>query len=102
MTTKGKVLPIDYLQNLSHSILGSINAAKIEEGLRIVLEYYGIINYKLGYSGPLWRARKCAFSDGFKNIKELYYPPRELTKAGRLNEPNAPLLYLSMHNLATL
>jgi hypothetical protein len=101
MMTKGKVLPIDYLQNLSRFILGSTNAAEIEEGLRAVIEYYGIINYNLGYSGPLWRARRCAFSNGFKNIKELYYPPREMTKAGRLNEPNAPLLYLSMHNLTT-
>jgi hypothetical protein len=99
---KAKVLPIDYLQNLSRSILGSINVSEIEKGLRIVLEYYGIINFDPEYTLPFWRGRICASSDGFKNIKELSYPPRELTKAGRLNEPHAPLLYLSLNNLTTL
>jgi len=70
--------------------------------LRIVMEHYGIINYKLGYDRPIWRARSCASSGGFKNIKELYYPPRELTKAGRLNEHGAPMLYLSMNLPTTL
>lgn len=99
---KGKVLPIDYLQNLSRSILCSTIASEIEEGLRIVLEYYGIINFNLGNTLPFWRGRICPSSDGFKNIKELSYPPRELTKAGRLNEPSSPLLYLSLNNLTTL
>ncbi len=99
---KGKVLPIDYLQNLSRSILGSTIASEIEKGLRIVIEYYGIINFNLGNTLPFWRGRICASSDGFKNIKELSYPPRELTKAGRLNDLHAPLLYLSMNNLASL
>jgi len=102
MMTPGKVLPINYLQKLSHSILASTTAFEIEKGLRIVLEYYGIINYMLGYAFPFWRARRCTSAEGFKNINELSYPPRELTKAGRLNEPRAPLLYLSMKPLTTL
>jgi hypothetical protein len=102
MATKGRVLPIGYLQTLSRSILASTNASEIEKGLQMVLEYYGIINFDLGYAWPFWRGRICASSHGFKNINELSYPPRELTKAGRLNEPRAPLLYLSMNNLATL
>lgn len=96
------VIEINYLQDFCRKTLASSDAAFVEAQLRWLLEDYSLINYKLGYERPIWRGRKCNSPSGFQNLRELSYPPIELTKAGRLNNHGHPLLYAAFHNFCAL
>lgn len=39
---------------------------------------------------------------GFSSTADLYYPPPNITEAGRINEAGAPVLYLSFNKFTTL
>lgn len=54
------------------------------------------------YSTPLWRIRRCKNPEGFSNISEVHYPPPHITKAGRLNEPGEPMLYVSFNTFTAM
>ena len=57
-----------------------------------LFEPYKILSFTFGRGSIFWRARK---NDGtpYKNKRELSYPPREVTGAYRLNDPEKPCLY---------
>lgn len=93
MKPKTNPLEINKLQRITRSIIAQTNADVIEERLTWLLNYYEVINYKLSYDRGIYRARICDSPDGFKNVKDLSYPPKDLTKAGRLNEPMEPIFY---------
>lgn len=97
-----KALPLGYLNDLSTSILESTNAEFIREKLNLILDHYHLVTHEFHYDEGFWRARKCDSNRGFDYISELGSPPIELTKAGRLNEPNDPVLYTSINQYSTL
>lgn len=94
--------PIDHLQLEATSILTETDGNGLYKKWCNFLRHYEAINYSLSYDFPLWRARKCIDSTGFANTGELYYPPPSITKAGRVNEAGAPVLYLSFSKFTTL
>lgn len=60
--------------------------------LEPVFDKYELINVEFGRGGIFWRAR--SIEDHKRHAPgEMSYPPVEKTKAGRLNDPNAPCLY---------
>lgn len=48
------------------------------------------------------RARICKSPEGFSNIREVLYPPAEMTGAGRANVPRRPALYASWNFMTAL
>lgn len=102
MKLKIKVIEINHLQDCCRKPLASSDAALVEDQLRYLLEYYSLINYNFGYDRPIWRGIKCNSPSGFQTLRELSYPPIELTKAGRLNNHGHPILYAAFHNFGAL
>jgi len=95
-------LHLGFLDELSSSILKSTDPVFIREKLNLILDHYQVINYEFHYSRAFWRARKCIDENGFENISELGSPPKALTREGRLNEKNDPILYTSINQYSTL
>jgi hypothetical protein len=98
---KFKALSLPHLDELSTSILASTDGTFVREKLSFLLDYYQVINYEMKYDRAFWRARKCPTDKGFERIDELDHPPAKHTVAGRLNEKNAPVLYLSANLMST-
>ncbi|EFH3744885.1 RES family NAD+ phosphorylase [Escherichia coli] len=94
MKTK-QVLQIDYVINLADEIRASSSESFIEKGIQFILTFYELINFNFSYTPPFLRARKTIDSKPFNSTSEIYYPPPAVTRAGRLNEPGVPFLYLS-------
>ncbi|WP_133407862.1 RES domain-containing protein [Parashewanella tropica] len=97
-----QVLSLNYIDQISSNILESSDPTYVENSLRHVLDFYDLVNYELSYDRTYWRARKCDHESGFKNISELGCPPKHLVSAGRLNEPNSPMLYVSPNQFSVL
>lgn len=97
MSPKIKVIEIDWLRDCCWKTLAMSDAMLIDAQLSWLLKDYSLINYNLGYDFPIWRGRKCDSPSGFQNIRELSYPPPELTKANRLNNPGTPVLYAAFN-----
>ena len=93
MKPKTNPLEMNKLQEYTRSVIEETNASVIKEKLSWLLSFYDVINYKLCYEFGIWRAVKCDSPDGFENVKDLSFPPKESTKAGRLNEPKEPVFY---------
>lgn len=96
-----KALSLPHLEELSTEILASTDIIFVREKLSFVLDYYQVINYEMKYDRAFWRARRCSTDTGFEHIGELDHPPSKYTVAGRLNEKNAPVLYLSANLMST-
>ncbi|WP_339514419.1 RES domain-containing protein [Pseudomonas sp. RL_15y_Pfl2_60] len=96
-----KALQLSYLDELSTAILASTDITLVSEKLSFLLNFYEVINYEMTYDREFWRARKCPTDSGFQCVGELNHPPSEHTVAGRLNEENAPVLYLSANLMST-
>lgn len=95
-------LPLALIDELSSSIPNSTNSEFIREKLNLILDHYQVINYEFQYNSAFWRARKCNDQNGFDNISELGPPPKHLTREGRLNEINDPILYTSTNKFSVL
>jgi RES domain-containing protein len=52
-----------------------------------------LLNRRKGYLPTLYRTRKNEGGKHFTKIQELWYPPSEKARAGRLNEQGEPLFY---------
>lgn len=96
-----KALSLPHLDELSTAILASTNITFVREKLSFLLDYYQVINYEMKYDRALWRARRCPTDTGFERVGELNHPPSKHTVAGRLNEENVPVLYLSANLMST-
>lgn len=96
-----KALTLSYLDDLSTAISSSTDSAFVRSRLNFLLDYYQVINYEMGYDRTFWRVRKCPTDAGFERLSELSYPPAEYTVAGRMNERNCPVLYLSANLMST-
>jgi len=96
-----KALSLHHLEELSTEILASTDITFVREKLSFLLDYYQVINYEMKYDRAFWRARRCPTDTGFEHVGELDHPPSKYTVAGRLNEKNAPVLYLSANLMST-
>lgn len=93
---------IEVLQIKTRSILSDSDPTSIRNKLVELFGFYEIINFPLGYDWPIWRVRKCNDGEGYGNLREIFYPPPEQTRAGRLNNAGQPVLYTSLHNFTAL
>lgn len=98
---KFKALSLPHLEELSTEILASTDMVFVRDKLSFLLDYYQVINYEMKYDRAFWRARKCPTETGFEHVGELGHPPSNYTAAGRLNEKNNPVLYLSANLMST-
>lgn len=57
-----------------------------------ILDNYQLINVEFGRGRIFWRARHCQ-PNNLHCPNQMSYPPAEITRAGRLNDPNDPCLY---------
>lgn len=97
MTVLTKLLPLDELNKLA-SELNIFNGEKnIRQIINIIRKNTALMTYGYTVDTPLWRARICNNKhDGFNNISDVIYPPEEsVVKAGRLNNINESIFYLS-------
>ncbi len=97
MTVLKKLLPLDELNKLA-SGLNIFNGEKnIRQIINTIRKNTAIMMYDYTVDTPLWRARICNNKhDGFNNISDVIYPPEEyVLKAGRLNNINESIFYLS-------
>lgn len=92
------LLEIKYLAELCNSILTENNSDTIKQKLEYLFKFYNVINFDLGATPDklVFRARKCDCI-GFNNISDMCCPPAKITKAGRLNTANKPILYLTQN-----
>ncbi|HCR2165433.1 TPA: RES family NAD+ phosphorylase [Enterobacter cloacae subsp. dissolvens] len=93
MDNKLKVIELNSLDLFRKELLATIEPEKVEGLLRWYLQSYGGINFKFGYDRPIFRARKCQNECGFNNISEIYPPPPEKCKIGRMNEDGQDIFY---------
>jgi hypothetical protein len=96
MTEKKWVLDLDYMHNLAVDIKASRSEKFIQDGINYALQFYDIINFSFNYERSFIRGRIAESGHGFNSTSEIYYPPRHLTSAGRINEEGNPFLYLSL------
>lgn len=75
----------------------------LKENLRKLLKGYACLTRKME-SSYAFRARINSGNKLFKEVKDLWYPPKELIrKPGRLNREGQPIFYVSaFHDIATL
>lgn len=97
-----KVLNINYLHELCEQIKTETDSGEIYDKFSFLLGFYDVVNYNFSYSGIIWRGRICDSELGYENIKEVGFPPKELTPVNRLNEQFDPLLYSSINQYAIL
>ena len=88
------VTEINALQKICNRILSSQDKNFIQSQLKLLVNDYTLINYKLGHGRHIWRGRKCD-SSGYSHLHKLHCPPANLTNAGRMNDPGKPLFYAS-------
>lgn len=96
------VYEMSWLEKLTEAILFEKNEDVIEQKLLEFLQHYEVINYQLGYSGEIWRGRLCDSQDGYGNVNEISYPPKQKTKVGRLNSEKHPIFYASFNQFTAL
>ncbi|HCM1946035.1 TPA: hypothetical protein N3A50_004356 [Salmonella enterica subsp. salamae serovar 30:g,m,s:e,n,x] len=97
MTELKKLLPLDELNKLA-SELNIFNGEKsIRQIINIIRKNTALMTYGYTVDTPLWRARICNNKhDGFNNISDIIYPlEKYVVKAGRLNNINESIFYLS-------
>lgn len=104
MTVLKKLLPLDELNNLASGLNISNDEKSIHQTINIIRKNTAIIMYDYTVDTPLWRARICNNKhDGFNNISDVIYPPeKHVVKAGRLNNINESIFYLSTGHHAAL
>lgn len=93
MNKKLKLIELSSLDRFRNDLLNTIEPEKVQELLRWYLESYGGINFKFGYDRPIFRARKCFTENGYNNIKDIYPPPSEKCRTGRMNEEGHAIFY---------
>lgn len=93
MDKKIKVIELNSLDRFRNDLLNTIQPEKVEELLTWYLNYYEGVNFKFGYDRPIFRARKCLTKHGYNNISEIYPPPSEKCKVGRMNEEGQAIFY---------
>lgn len=93
MGDKIKVIELNKLDLFRNNLLNTMEPKKVEELLRWFLGIYGGVNFKFGYDRPIFRARKCHNENGFANISEIYPPPSDKCKVGRMNEEGKSIFY---------
>lgn len=96
VTEKKWVLDLDYMHNLAINIKASRSEKFIQDGIHYALQFYDIVNFDFNYERSFIRARVTESGQGFSSTSEIYYPPRDLTRVGRINEEGKPFLYLSL------
>lgn len=93
LENKLKVIELNSLDRFRTDLLKITDPKRVEELLRWYLRTYGGINFKFGYDRPIFRARKCFTENGYDNISEIYPPPPEKCKIGRMNEEGKAIFY---------
>ena len=93
MDNQLKVIELDSLDRFRKDLLGTVEPEKVEDLLKWYLRSYGGVNFNFGYDRPIFRARKCQNEDGYSNISEIYPPPSEFCKIGRMNEEGRSIFY---------
>lgn len=93
MDNKIKVIELNSLDRFRNELLNTIKPTQVEALLRWYLNSYGGVNFKFGYNRPIFRARKCHVDSGFENISEIYPPPSNKCKVGRMNEEGKAVFY---------
>lgn len=88
-------MPIKQCQAIIAEILSLKDIAEIRDRFSLLLQAQPLLNYNFGPGSIFWRGRKCDNLDGWKNVSDVWYPQPGVAKAGRLNNPYEPLLYLS-------
>ncbi|EKG9660600.1 RES family NAD+ phosphorylase [Vibrio parahaemolyticus] len=91
-----QILHIDYMHEMSKSIMSSRDSDYIAEKLRFALKFSGILNFELAYDDFLWRVRKLEGEQPFDHTSEIWYPPSKFAGVGRLNAAGSPYLYTSV------
>lgn len=86
---------IDEVEDYCELVLKSSNPIEIESTFKILLTYYKCSSIRLSRESTFWRARNLEGRALFNNIADLSYPPKNLTKSGRMNKANEPIFYLS-------
>lgn len=97
MTVLKKLLPLEQLNELALG-LNILNGEKnIRQIINTIRKNTAIMMYDYMVDTPLWRARICNNKHGgFNNISDVIYPSEEyVKKAGRLNNINESIFYLS-------
>lgn len=96
MTLNKKLLQIEYLNEIASEIKNSQSEEFIKNKLSYLLEFYDLLNFSFSYETPYFRARKTIAGKPYVYTSDTYYPPNNLTNAGRLNDKGDSFLYLSM------
>lgn len=97
MSVLKKLLPLDELNKLASELNIFTDEKNIRQIINTIRKNTALMTYGYTVDTPLWRARICNNQhDGFNNISDIIYPPEEyVVKAGRLNNINESIFYLS-------
>lgn len=82
-------------------VLQSKTEAEFERAIAPLFEEYEILSIDFGRGSVFWRARIIETTI-YKNISELDYPPAQIAKVGRLNDPRQPCFYISSRKETTI
>lgn len=93
---------LDDCEEVFHQIRESNQSEDLMAKFMRLFGDYEILNFALGPGGIYWRARKCDSANGFAKITDLAAPPAICCAAGRLNEPNQPVLYAATREVTAL
>lgn len=86
-------LELKELDDYCDSIINSSDYGEIRAKLQILTQDYKFLSRLVGTGFHVWRARKLTQKSPLLNVKELSYPPPQVTGVGRLNNANEPVFY---------
>ncbi len=94
-----KIMSSIEVGEICSQIKNSKNEDFIKQCFRTLLSQVPI-NFHDVTATQLWRARKTNINNpnGFSNITDIIYPPKQHVKKGRLNKEKMPVLYASVSN----
>lgn len=99
---KNMNLELKELDDYCDSIINSSNPKEIKTKLQFLTQDYKFLTRQVSTDFHVWRARKLTQKSPFLNVRELSYPPTQITGVGRLNNANEPIFYGSIRKETAL
>lgn len=85
---------LDECESIFDSALACNTEAEFCYSIEPLFNEYEILSLEFGRGSIFWRAR-VILDEPYTKLSEMDYPPAEYARAGRLNDPGEPCLYIS-------
>jgi hypothetical protein len=94
-------MTLDDCEKIFDQAISSKSESAFRDAIEPFWTEYEILSLQMGRGTIFWRARIIE-NEVFSNLSSLDYPPPEVAKQGRMNDPGTPCFYISTHKETAL